>query len=92
MVLSWDDSKRLKILVERGLDIAQAQQIFDGAHLDKIDSRFEYGEVRIVTFGFLDERLCVLVWTERDNKRRLISLRKANEREQEKFKARMGGS
>ena len=92
MELSWDDSKRRKILVERGLDIAQAQQIFDGARLDKIDSRFEYGEVRIVTFGFLDERLCVLVWTERDNRCRLISLRKANEREQEKFKARMGGS
>ena len=54
MELSWDDSKRHKILVERGLDIAQAQQIFDGARLDQIDSRFEYGEVRIVTFGFLD--------------------------------------
>ena len=90
MELSWDESKRHKILTERGLDIAQAQQIFDGSHLDDVDSRFEYGEVRIITFGFLDERLCVLVWTERDNKRRLISLRKANEREQEKFKARMG--
>jgi len=90
MELSWDETKRQKILIERGLDMAKAHQIFEGVHLDEVDERFAYGEIRIVTFGFLEARLCALVWTQRGNSRRLISLRKANDREQEKFKIRMG--
>jgi uncharacterized DUF497 family protein len=31
--------------------------------------------------GYLDERLVVLVWTPRDEVRRIISMRKANDRE-----------
>lgn len=92
MELSWDEAKRLKILSERALDLADAHQIFVGFHLDELDERFDYGEERVVTTGYLNDRLCVLVWTTRMKTRRVISLRKANEREQEKFKTRMGRS
>jgi uncharacterized DUF497 family protein len=36
---------------------------------------------RFITMGHLDDRLVVLVWTPRDDVRRVISMRKANERE-----------
>ncbi|ELT9129660.1 BrnT family toxin [Salmonella enterica] len=45
-----------------------------------------YGEIRYITAGTLDGRVVVLVWTPRDNARRIISMRKANEREKTRFK------
>ena len=90
MKLSWDEAKRQRTLADRGLDFGKAQQIFDGDHLNAADTRFDYGEMRILTFGFIENRLCALVWTRRNDTRRLISLRKANDREQEEFKTRMG--
>lgn len=44
-----------------------------------------YGEQRFITVGWLDERLVVLVWTQRGLARRIISMRKANEREIAKY-------
>ena len=35
----------------------------------------------MITVGVLDQRLVVLVWTLRGEARRIISMRKANERE-----------
>jgi len=45
------------------------------------DTRFDYNEQRIITFGHIRNRLYVLVYTERQNSTRIISLRKANKRE-----------
>lgn len=81
MDLSWDDAKRAWTLTERGLDFADAARIFQGVHFDVADERVAYGEPRILTFGFLDQRMVALVWTPRDGGRRIISLRYANDRE-----------
>ena len=90
MKLSWDEAKRQKTLADRGLDFADAKQIFDNEHLDALDTRFNYGETRILTLGFIRSRLCALVWTPRAETRRVISLRKANEDERKDFEDRMG--
>ena len=45
------------------------------------DNRFEYGESRFVTYGFVGKRLYALIWTKRDGYVRPISFRKANKRE-----------
>ena len=45
------------------------------------DTRWDYGEERFESVGFIGKRLFVLVFTPRGEKRRLISLRKANSRE-----------
>ena len=63
MELSWDENKRLIILAARGLDIADAGQIFERENLTEPDLRFDYGEDRFLTFGFIKNRLCALVWT-----------------------------
>ena len=90
MTFSWDENKRMLVLKERGLDFADAHQIFDGIHVDEPDDRFDFGEARFVTFGFLTGRICAVVWTPRENARHLISLRKANDRAQKKYKAGLG--
>ena len=61
--------------------MARAGEVYEGAHLTFEDKRRDYGEERIITIGFLDERMVVLVWTPRKGAHRIISMRKANERE-----------
>ena len=90
MPYTWDENKRLLILRERHLDFADARLLFDGVHVDIPDERFDYGEPRFVTFGLISSRICCVVWTPRENGKHIISLRKANDREQKKYKAGLG--
>jgi uncharacterized DUF497 family protein len=82
MKITFDPVKRDATLANRGLDMARAGEVFDDAHLTVPDIRFDYGENRFVTIGSLDGRMVVLAWTRRAGAVRIISLRKANEREQ----------
>ncbi len=81
MKIEFDVAKRSKTLIERGLDFSRANEVFEGLHLTQQDTRQTYEEDRFITVGHLDERLVILVWTPRDEVRRIISMRKANERE-----------
>jgi uncharacterized DUF497 family protein len=83
MTLSWDEEKRLKTLAERGLDFADCDRIFAGPTIEFPDDRKDYGEERIVCIGLLQERIVTFVYTEREDSTRIISMRKANERERE---------
>lgn len=90
MRITFDAVKREKTLRERGLDFARARVLFDGLAITLPDQRQDYGEPRFITAGWLDERLVVLVWTPRGRARRIISMRKANEREIDKYKQSLG--
>ncbi len=57
---------------------------------ERVDDRFDYGETRYITIGLLRGRMVVLVWTPRGAARHIISMRKANDREQARFAARLG--
>ena len=80
-MLEWNEEKRLLTLEKRGLDFADAALIFAGETYNFPDDRKDYGETRIITVGYLNERMVVIVWTPRGNNRRIISMRKANEKE-----------
>lgn len=82
MRIECDPDKREATLAERGLDMLRAGEIFAGPTLSVEDDRQNYGERRYISIGFLDGRMVVLVWTDRAQTRRIISMRKANEREQ----------
>jgi len=88
--IEFDSEKRNKTLAERGLDFARTGEIFAGHHLTAPDLREAYGEDRYVTVGLLDQRMVVLVWTPRGEVRRIISMRKANEREQTRYRQKLG--
>lgn len=90
MRITFDAVKREKTLRECGLDFARARVVFDGLAITLPDQRQDYGEPRFITAGWLDERLVVLVWTPRGRARRIISMRKANEREIDKYKQSLG--
>lgn len=90
MLIEFDFGKRHRTLAQRGLDFGRAVEVFDAPSVDVIDARFDYGEQRIFTFGKLDGRCVVVVWTRRGKARRIISMRYANAREVAKYAARVG--
>ena len=83
--LSFDPDKRQKALVERNVDFAEAWQVFEGRVIEWEDTRFDYGENRIMCFGYLRGRAVVVGYVQRGDTRHIFSMRKANEREREKF-------
>jgi hypothetical protein len=85
MRITFDPNKREKTLRERGLDFAEAELVFAGTTIDIPDLRQDYGELRIKTVGYLRARMVVVVWTQRGDARHVISMRKANDREQAKY-------
>lgn len=65
MEISFDPAKRAATLAGRGLDFADAAEVFAGPTVTIEDDRREYGEIRWITMGLLGERVVVLVWTPR---------------------------
>jgi uncharacterized protein len=86
MKLTWDEAKRRSTLAERGLDFALATDVFNFNEYTIEDRRFNYGEDRFVSLGYIRLRLCVVVWTPRGDGRHIISMRKANDREQKLYR------
>ena len=88
MEFDWRDTERKQAinLRKHGVDLRLAETFdFDMAAIRSVD--FEGGEERIVTFGFIagDVVLYVLVYTERGEAIRPISLRRAEKHEQRWF-------
>lgn len=90
MLIDDDPDQRASTLAQRGIDMARAAEVFDGPTLTVEDDRVDYGETRFITIGKLDGRMVVLAWTPRADARRIISMRKANDREQAVYLPRLG--
>ncbi len=82
MLFEWDGQKNATNLRKHGLSFEEARHIFTGPVLTRVDNRQDYGERREISIGRLSPGIAlVVVHTERDGIRRLISARRANERE-----------
>jgi uncharacterized protein len=89
-VNSWDEAKRLITLGERGLDFADAELVFAGRITTLPDNRRDYREPRFITAGWLRGRFVVVVWTPRNDGRRIISMRYGHADEEEYYREQMG--
>ena len=85
MRVSYDPSKREKALADRGLDFKDAVVVFDGLTVEVEDTRKDYGEKRIICYGLLAGRMVVVGYTPRGTVRHIFSMRKANDREQNRL-------
>jgi uncharacterized DUF497 family protein len=83
--IEFDPAKRSATLEARGLDMADAGEMFEGPTITVEDLRKDYGEPRFVTIGFLRRRMVAVAWTPRGAARRIISMRKTNAKEQKEF-------
>lgn len=85
MPITFDHTKRAKALEDRGLDFMDAEIVFKGVTFELQDIRKDYGEKRIICYGWLAERMVVIGYVPRGADRHIFSMRKANEREQDRI-------
>jgi hypothetical protein len=82
----WDERKARQNIARHGVPFEYAARVFLDLHrLDTEDTRRDYGEERRLTLGKIEGRLYVAAYTVRGKMIRLISARKANEREWRKY-------
>ena len=89
MPFEFDSVKDAENRSKHSYSLAAAVALFDGRFVEEEDVRFDYMETRFTAIGpiaDLDNRLFVAVYTWRDGKRRIISFRKANDREARKYR------
>ena len=81
----WDDLKNKTNQQKHSISFEEAITIFEGARLSKIDNRYDYEEVREISLGKLKngEIIICVVHTQRSDKIRIISARKANKNERQ---------
>jgi uncharacterized DUF497 family protein len=88
MLFEWDDAKNERNIQQHGIDFLDVSALFDGPVLTELDDRMEYEEDRWISIGMLSTLTAVVVWTERDGDTiRLISARKANKHERQRYEA-----
>lgn len=88
MNFEWDEAKSEACHAERGFDFAYAVRVFlDPDRLIEPDDRFDYGEPRHRLLGRIEGRIFVVVYTSRGKRFRLISARKANQKEVRRYEA-----
>ena len=85
MRISYDSAKNQRNVRDRGLSFDSAAEFdFEGA-LYAVDKRQDCGETRYVAVGMLGVRLHVLCFAETPEGIRVISFRKANAREVNRY-------
>jgi uncharacterized DUF497 family protein len=77
----FDPEKDATNLSKHGVSLAAAAELDWDAALAWIDDRADYGEQRIVALAPMGDRLFFVVFVDRVEARRVISLRRANRRE-----------
>jgi uncharacterized protein len=87
MDFEWDETKSEWNRIKRGLPFRLAIELFEGFVTDKVDSRWNYGEVRMIAVGQAGGRVLVCIYTDRGGVRRIISLRDANRRERHAYRS-----
>jgi uncharacterized DUF497 family protein len=85
MEIEFDLKKSAKNAVERGLPFDLVADFDFETALVAPDAREAYGEDRFIAAGHIGERLYVVAYTMRDATLRVISFRKANAREVERY-------
>ena len=64
-MITWDETKRITNLHKHGIDLAELEPVFDSPMVTVEDDRLQYGEVRLQSLGWWNEKVVFLVWTER---------------------------
>lgn len=84
----WDEVKNATNKSKHGLAF-EAVYDFEWDHAVILkDDRADYGESRYRAFGLIEDRLHALIYTMRGSDIRIISLRRANQREEKAYETR----
>jgi uncharacterized DUF497 family protein len=82
MRYTWTDKKRRDNLRRHRIAFEDAVRIFEGVTVEKIDDRFDYGEIRVYAIGLVNGVEITVIYTDTDeNIRHIISAWRAEPHE-----------
>jgi uncharacterized protein len=83
----WDAVKAETNLQAHGVSFESSTEVFkDLFSIELLDDRGNYGEERFVIIGMIEGRVLLFVaFTEREERIRIISARRATQREQDEY-------
>jgi uncharacterized DUF497 family protein len=85
MQFEWDEKKARSNKAKHDVDFKSVQYFDFDTALYRVDIAMDYGEERWEATGLIGVRLHTLVFTEREDRIRVISLRKATPDEMKEF-------
>jgi uncharacterized DUF497 family protein len=79
-------AKNRSNIARHGIAFEDAKRIFEGPTVEKVDDRFDYGEVRVYAIGLVNGLEVTVVYTdENDEERRIISAWRSEPHEKRYF-------
>jgi uncharacterized protein len=69
---TWDPEKNRANVRRRSIAFSDAVRIFDGPTVERVDDRFEYGEIRVYAVGLVNGIEITVIYTDRDDDQRHI--------------------
>ena len=81
----WDEAKRAANIADHKIDFAAIYDFDWDRAVFAIDDREDYGELREIAVSFIGERLYVATYTERNDRIRIISLRRAENPDKRRY-------
>lgn len=85
MDIAYDPAKDASNANKHGVSLGTAADFEWDEALTWVDERQAYGEIRMCAIGYISNRLFYMAYVDRDDVRRIISLRKANSREVKRY-------
>jgi uncharacterized protein len=70
MSYSWDEEKNRRNIALHGIAFEDAQRIFAGPTVERVDDRFDYGESRVYAICLVNGLEITVIYTERDHDER----------------------
>ena len=82
----WDPEKNRRNVARHGIAFEDAVRIFEGPTLERVDDRFDYGEVRVYAVGVVNAVEITVIYTDLpQGKRRIISAWRSERHEREAY-------
>ncbi|MGH9452565.1 MAG: BrnT family toxin [Terriglobia bacterium] len=83
---SWDEGKNGRNIALHGIAFEDAKRIFEGPTVERVDDRFDYGEIRVYAIGLVNGLEITVVYSDRgDGERRIISAWRAEPHERRAY-------
>lgn len=87
----WDPQKSQRNVRRHGITFEDAVRIFEGPTLEKVDDRFDYGEIRVYAIGVAKGTEVAVIYTDISaTKRRIISAWRAERHERSAYWQSLG--
>ena len=92
MRYTWAQEKNRSNLKRHGIAFEDAKRVFEGLTVERVDDRFDYGEVRVYAIGLVNGIEIAVIYADRgDDERRIISAWKAEPHERRYYWKKIEG-